>query len=118
MKAKPSLSENIIGILRRLEEIEAEIRDIRKRMDRLETTDASRTNSPITTDDLLRLPDALRKTMIAITQLQEATAEAVAKQTDRTRGMESIYLNQLTRMGYLEKIKRAKRIYFRTLRII
>lgn len=54
--------------------------------------------------------------MVAIAQLKEAPAEAIAEQTRRTRGMESIYLNQLARMGYLEKIKRGRRIFFRILK--
>jgi hypothetical protein len=56
--------------------------------------------------------------MMAMIQLEEASAKAIGAITHRTRGMESIYLNQLVRLGYLEKIKRGRNIYFRTLRLI
>lgn len=103
-------------ILRRLKKIETEISFLYKRIDLIKTT--MQINQTITTNDLLKLPDNLRKTMIVILQLKEASAKAVAKQTHRTRGMESIYLNQLTRMGYIEKIKKGRKVCFRILRTI
>ncbi len=66
--------------------------------------------------DSMNLPDSMRKTMMAMVKLKEATPEDVAKETSRTRGLENIYLNQLKRMGYIEKIKKGKRVYFRSLR--
>jgi len=68
--------------------------------------------------DFMNLSDSLRKTMLAIARLREATPEEIAKETNRTRGLENIYLNQLERLGYVEKIKKGKRVYFRSLRII
>ena len=112
------LLEDMHGMLRRLKEIEVEIHDLHKRIDQLESKRTTRIDQPITADNLTKLPNTLRNTMIAITQLKEAPAEIVAKQTNRTRGMESIYLNQLVRMRYLKKIKKGKRIYFRTLQTI
>ena len=112
------MSKDMQEMFKRLEEIEVEIRKLHKRIDRLETTGTIQASLPITAEDLLKLPDNLRKTMIAMAKLKEAPAETVAKETDRTRGMESIYLNQLVRMGYLEKVKRGRKIHFRTLRVI
>ena len=56
--------------------------------------------------------------MIAMATLKEAAPEEVAKETNRTRGLENIYLNQLERIGYLEKVRKGKRVYFRSLRVI
>lgn len=108
-------SREIQEILRRLRSIEAEIHELRRRVDRLEAAAQITAKPPTAADDSLRLPDSLRKTMATIAQLREAPAEAIAEQTHRTRGMESIYLNQLARMGYIQKIKRGRRIHFRAL---
>lgn len=62
---------------------------------------------------MLKLPDSLRKTMLAMSWLREATTSQVAKITERTRSVESFHLNQLERMGYLVKLRRGKKIYFR-----
>lgn len=61
---------------------------------------------------LLRLPDHLRKTMMALAKLVEARADEVAKITGRARAIESGYLNQLVRMGYVKKVRRKHQIYF------
>ena len=62
---------------------------------------------------LLRLPDSLRLTMFAMDKLKEATTTQVSKETGRSRSVESIHLNQLERMGYLEKYRKGRKIYFR-----
>jgi len=62
---------------------------------------------------LMRLPDSLRQTMFAMRKLREATTSEVARETGRSRSVESIHLNQLERMGYLEKFRRGRKIYFR-----
>jgi hypothetical protein len=66
--------------------------------------------------ELLELPDSLRKSMIAVQELGEATAEETAVKTNRTRSVESIYLNQLVRMGLLQRIRRGKKVYFTSLK--
>ena len=104
--------------MKKLEALETEMNQLNERVIRLETTRLVQTDLSITVDDLLKLPDSLRRTMIAITRLKEEQAEVVAKQTGSTRGMENIYLNQLVRMGYLEKVRRGRRVFFRTLRAI
>lgn len=68
--------------------------------------------------NLMNLPDSLRKTMLVIARHREATPEEVAEETNRTRGLENIYLNQLERLGYIEKTKKGKRVYFRSPRVI
>jgi predicted transcriptional regulator len=108
-------SREIQEILRRLRSIEAALQELRERVDRLEATTQITAKPPIAIDNTLRIPDSLRKTMATIAQLGEAPAEVIAERTHRTRGMESIYLNQLARMGYIQKIKRGRRIHFRAL---
>ncbi|MEN3035215.1 MAG: transcriptional regulator [Candidatus Methanosuratincola sp.] len=61
---------------------------------------------------LLRLPDHLRKTMLALAKLVEARADEVAEITQRARAIESGYLNQLVRLGYVKKVRRKHQIYF------
>lgn len=61
---------------------------------------------------LLSLPDHLRKSALTIVKLGKAMAEDVAKETSRARAIESAYLNQLVRMGYLKRVREGKRVYF------
>jgi len=61
---------------------------------------------------LLSLPDHLRKSALAIIKFGDAMAEDVARETERSRAIESAYLNQLVRMGYLKRKRRGKRVYF------
>lgn len=63
---------------------------------------------------LLSLPDHLRKSALSIIKLKKAMAEEVAKETGRARAIESAYLNQLVRMGYLKRVRKGKRVYFMT----
>jgi len=68
----------------------------------------------IEVDALLRIPDHLRKTLIAVYRLGFVTAEDVAQQTGRARALESSYLNQLARMGYLKRERKKRRVYFQS----
>ncbi|MHA1721950.1 MAG: transcriptional regulator [Candidatus Baldrarchaeia archaeon] len=61
---------------------------------------------------LLDLPDHLRKTAIALSKLGKATAEDLVKETGRSRAVESCYLNQLERMGYIAKERKGRKTYF------
>ena len=62
---------------------------------------------------LLMLPDHLRKTAIIVCQLNEANAGEVAARSGRARAAESDYLNQLARMGILNKRRKGRESYFR-----
>ncbi len=62
---------------------------------------------------LLKFPDSLRQTMLAMDKLKEATTGQVAEETGRSRSVESIHLNQLERMGYIEKFRRGRKVYFK-----
>jgi hypothetical protein len=61
---------------------------------------------------LLSLPDHLRKTATVVSSLGVATAEEIAEGTSRARAVESGYLNQLVRMGYLKKEREGRRVLF------
>lgn len=107
------------------EEVLERIKRIEERLDTLEgmirvIDRAPPTGGPsppsLSLKDLLALPGSLQKTMLAIQDLEEATANGVAKKTGRTRSVENIYLNQLARLGYLNKVRRGRKIYFKILR--
>jgi DNA-binding IclR family transcriptional regulator len=59
------------------------------------------------------LPDNLRKTYLVVASKGECSATEVSNLTGRSRAIESSYLNQLTRMGWLTKRRNSKTLYFR-----
>ncbi len=61
---------------------------------------------------LLKLPDHLRKTAMALDKIGEGTADDIARITGRERAVESGYLNQLARMGYVKKKRVGKKVVF------
>jgi hypothetical protein len=61
---------------------------------------------------LLSLPDHLRSTAMALNRMGEASADEIAAATGRVRAVESSYLNQLVRMGYIKKQRRERRVLF------
>jgi len=61
---------------------------------------------------LLSLPDHLRTTARTLFDLDHATADDVANKTRKERAVESNYLNQLTRMGHINKYRQGRRVYF------
>jgi len=62
--------------------------------------------------DWITLPDHLRKTIIQVFKLKQATADDVSEETKRARAVESGYLNQLVIMDYLGKERRGRKAYF------
>lgn len=105
------------------EEVSERIRKIEERLDALEkmikAVGISLAENPpqsINLRDLLALPSSLQKSMLAVQEFREATASKVAEKTGRDRTVETIYLNQLMRLGYLSKERRGRRIYFKALR--
>jgi len=61
---------------------------------------------------LLALPRSLRKTVMVLYKLKEATAEDLSRETKRLRAVESASANQLVRMGYLKKKREGRKVYF------
>ena len=104
-------------------EVAERIKKIEERLDSLETmintigtTSIKKDQNTINMSDLLTLPSSLQKSMLAVQELQEATASRVAEQTKRDRTVENIYLNQLTRLRYLTKERKGRKIYFKILK--
>ena len=93
-----------------------EIQNVRMRLDCLENN-LSRWNSPpveVSETKLISLPDHLRKTYLAVLTKGECTATRVSDITTRSRAIESNYLNQLVRMGWLNKRRLEKTTNFRS----
>ena len=91
-----------------------EIQQIRYRLDDIETA-LSKWNPPsleISESKLLSLPDNLRKTYLIVASRGECNATQVSDLTGRSRPIESCYLNQLVRMGWLTKHRDSKTIIF------
>lgn len=98
-------------IIKSLNKIFSELVQIKKRLDHLEQASPINIRSDFNSI-LLKLPDHLRNTMLAMIELKEATANMVAEKTGKARAMESCYLNQLTRMGLLRKKRRQRKVFF------
>ena len=88
---------------------------IRYRLDDLEKNVSNWNPKPLEIADgkLLLLPDHLRKTYMTVASRGECDATIVSNQTGRCRAVESNYLNQLSRMGWLNKRRVSKTISFR-----
>lgn len=63
---------------------------------------------------LFGLPDHLRKTLIALTTHEYATAQDIADTTKRARAVESSYLNTLVNMGLAKKQREGRKYRFST----
>jgi hypothetical protein len=92
------------------EKIFQEMRSIHFRLDDLEKNLSKWSPPPIeiTETKLMSLPDHLRRTYMFIASKGECDATQAANLTGRCRALESNYLNQLSRMGWLNKRKESK----------
>ena len=106
------MSKEVINRIKKIEDRLAFLEKTIKRIN-INPTTLSQT---ININDMLNLPSSLQKTMLAIQELEEATASEVAEKTKRDRTVETIYLNQLTRLGYLDKARKSRKVYFKTIR--
>jgi hypothetical protein len=97
------------------DQIFREMREIRCRLDDIERALSNRkpVTLEISSSDLFLLPDHLRKTYVVVASKGECKAAIVSNLTGRCRSIESNYLNQLARMGWLEKRRDLKSICFR-----
>ena len=98
-----------------LEQIFKEMMNMRKRLDDIENNFSGWKPQPIHVpeSELIALPDHLRKTYIVVARKGECDAAQVSNHTGRCRAIESSYLNQLSRMGWLEKRRISKVVNFR-----
>jgi len=92
-----------------------EMQEIRYRLDDIEKSISRWNPQPleISESGLLSLPDHLRRTYLTVASKGESNATEVANLTGRCRAIESNYLNQLVRIGWLAKRRDSKRIHFR-----
>lgn len=107
------------------EDLEKRLMRVEERLDMLERLltnigitgehTSTREMSP-SVKDLLSLPDALRRTLLALQSLGEATAEEVAHKTERTRSIETVYLNQLCRLNFVTRKRMGRKIHYKVAR--
>jgi hypothetical protein len=92
------------------------MRNIRCRLDDLEKQMSNWNPQPleVAESEIMSLPDHLRQTYLTVLQKGECCATAVSALTGRCRAIESNYLNQLSRMGWLSKRKVSKTTNFRS----
>jgi len=92
-----------------------EMMQIRYRLDDIEAAFSKWHPQPleIPESELLSLPDHLRKTYMTVMSKGQCNATEASNFTGRCRAMESNYLNQLTRMGWLSKDRCSKTTRFR-----
>jgi hypothetical protein len=100
-----------------LEEIFKEMMHIRSRLDDIENSFSSWKPQPVDVpeSELIALPDHLRRTFVVVSSKGECSAVQVSNLTGRCRAIESNYLNQLSRMGWLNKRRVSKTVHFRAI---
>src|SRR3989304_7254048 len=98
-----------------LDRIFKEMINIRCRLDDIENIFSSWNPQPMEVPEskLITLPDHLRKTYMTVASKGECHAVQVSNHTGRCRAIESNYLNQLSRMGWLNKRRVSKKAHFR-----
>ena len=98
----------------RLDRIFEELVSIRHRLDDIERMFSARRSQPLNVSEsaLLSLPDNLRKTYLVVASEGECSATRVSDFSGRSRSIESSYLNQLVRMGWLTKHRSSKTLQF------
>ena len=98
-----------------LDQIFKEMMNVRQRLDDIENNFSSWNPQPLEMPEssLITLPDHLRKTYVVVASKGECDAVQVSNLTGRCRAIESNYLNQLSRMGWLNKRRISKAVHFR-----
>jgi hypothetical protein len=96
------------------EKIFREMQNIHFRLDDLEKNLSGWRPAPLEISEpkLIELSDHLRKTYMTVASKGECDADGVSSLTGRCRALESNYLNQLCRMGWLNKRKVSKSTLF------
>ena len=91
-----------------------EMQSIHFRLDDLEKHLSGWSPAPLDIPEakLIALSDHLRKTYLTVASRGECGANSVSSLTGRCRALESNYLNQLCRMGWLNKRKVSKSTLF------
>lgn len=95
-----------IQIFREMRSINARLTEIERKLSNKST------KMEIPESSLFSLPDHLRRSYLIVISRGEASSTETSIGSGRCRALESNYLNQLTRMGWLIKSKRSKTTYF------
>jgi len=98
---------------KRLELLEKSVTAVAQRLEELEAARPSNGKPLMNVVRLMSLPEHLRTTAAVVVKLGEATAAEVAKRSERQRTLESMYLNELVRLGHADKVKRGKEVFYR-----
>ena len=98
-----SVEETLKRIEKKLEKIETELKEISKQILEPNLSDPK---------SLIELPDHLRKTAIGLMRIGQGTASDVSRRTGRARAVESGYLNQLERQGYVTSFRKSRQKFF------
>lgn len=98
-----SVEETLKRIEKKLEKIEIELKEISRQM--LEP-------DIVGSKSLIELPDHLRKTAMGLMRIGQGTASDVSRRTGRARAVESGYLNQLERQGYVRSFRKSRQKFF------
>ncbi len=107
-KSLKSIDNRLAKLSKKNDEVLANLHSGRPRQ--VKATDLE--DSPLDVVTLLSLPDHLRKTAMILCKEDDATAKQVAEKTGRARAVESSYLNQLHTMGYVNKKRKGRDVYF------
>jgi hypothetical protein len=100
-----------------LQQIFKEMMNMRLQIEQLEKTFSKWKPQPVdvSNSEVINLPDHLRKTYVAVAKKGECHAAQVSNSTGRCRAIESNYLNQLSRMGWLHKRRISRIVHFRAI---
>jgi hypothetical protein len=109
IKVLTEITKHLETVIHKLDEISEKMENLQPK--KMEST-IEFENLPMDAATLLSFPDHLRKSVLALCSLGEATAEMVAKETGRARAAESDYLNQLVSQGYIKKKRIGRKVYF------
>ena len=98
------------SLINQLQKLEDRLASLESRVSSMESQ-----FSPVIEDKMalfLTVPDTIRKSLFAVSQLEKCTAEDVSEITGRHRSIENKYLNELVRSGWLEKKREGKKMHY------
>jgi len=96
-------NDDLRAFERRIQSLERRVGEIESRL------------HPVVEDQIalyLTIPDSLRKSLFAVSELSKATADEVCIRTGRHRSIENKYLNELVRSGWLKRERIGKKVYY------
>ena len=108
------LRKTMEGLVSRIEKAVQELIEVNREM-MLARVRGEREAEKVVVQRAMGVSDALRRTLSALQELKRATAEEVSAKTGRARSLESVYLNHLTQLGLVRKIRVGKKVVFEPL---